>query len=101
MAPEQVNGQPATAATDVYALGTIFYELLTGRMPFRGDAINVMVRIATEDPDLPSALRPDLDPRLGAICLKAMGKKPEVRFAAMADLADALGDWLKTDVPRG
>jgi hypothetical protein len=96
MAPEQVKsgGPPAGPAADVYGLGVILYELLTGHVPFEGDLLAVLGRLLTEEAPPPSLHRPELDPRLAAICRKALAREPGERFPTMAALAAALGDWL-------
>jgi hypothetical protein len=95
MAPEQAAGRaPVTgAAADVYSLGAVFYQLLTGRPPFTGTFFEVLNDIVHREPPRPTDLRPGLAPRLEAICLKAMAKKPEDRFASMGDLARALAQY--------
>jgi predicted Ser/Thr protein kinase len=96
LAPEQVEGRRETVgpACDLYALGVILYELLTARLPFTGELGEMLVKIARDEPPPPSAHRPGLDPRLEEICLRAMAKKPEARYAGMDELAGALGDYL-------
>jgi hypothetical protein len=101
MAPEQVAGDTDRVgpASDVYALGVVLYELLAGRPPFGMDRTQVMAGALSKDPPPPSGVRPGLDPRLDAVVLRAMAKRPDDRFT-MTQLADALDAWLKDDAPR-
>ncbi len=102
MSPEQVNGvvHAIGPPCDIYNLGVILYELLAGRPPFQGTVGELMVQIVTVTPPPPSQLRPDLDPQLDAICLKALAKKPAERFASMQEFATALeGHSHRTGAP--
>jgi serine/threonine protein kinase len=76
MAPEQASGQPRAVGpwTDLYSLGVILYQMLTGRLPFEGTALKVMAQIVHESAPLPSSWRPDLDPALEAVVRKAMAR---------------------------
>ena len=97
MSPEQLSGRPEALGPrcDVYSLGVIMYELMTACRPFQGQEAVVLGQILFIEPAPPSGHRPDLDPQIEAICLKAMAKRPEERYATMGELAAALGDYLR------
>ncbi|MCG8652493.1 MAG: serine/threonine protein kinase, partial [Pirellulales bacterium] len=99
MSPEQLKGATESigAASDIYSLGVVLYELLVGRLPFSGSGSTVAMigRILTEQPTDLASLRADVDPQLVDICRKAMHKNPEHRFDSMDEFAQALTDYLK------
>jgi hypothetical protein len=93
MAPEQASGRGSEIgpATDVYALGTILYELLTGRPPFQGEsALAVAAQVCNTPPVPPRQLRPDVSMALEGICLRCLEKAPAARYASALALAEDL-----------
>lgn len=102
MSPEQAAGENSTLtlASDIYSLGAVFYEILTGVVPFRAPLLEVLRQIKTEMPAPPTSLRPDLDPRLSDIAIKAMAKVPSERFTTAEQMAQALRAWLVAAHPN-
>jgi serine/threonine protein kinase len=98
MAPEQAAGRVSAIgpAVDIYALGAILYELLTGRPPFQAASWNETVQqVIHEEPVLPTSLRPDAPRDLETVCLKCLEKEPGQRYASAGELAEDLARFLQ------
>ena len=92
MSPEQCLAQAVTSASDQYSLGVVAYELLTGRTPFRGSALEMQWAHATAAPPSVRSLRPDCPADLEAVVLRMMAKSPADRWPTLHDVSHALAD---------
>jgi eukaryotic-like serine/threonine-protein kinase len=102
ISPEQAQGKPTTPRSDIYSIGVILYEELTGRVPFEGDsAVAVALKQVSEAPHRPSAINPNVPPALDAVVMRALAKDPDARFRDADAFLKALDAAEKApDTPR-
>jgi serine/threonine-protein kinase len=95
VAPEAIEGQESDARSDLYSLGVVFYETLTGRRPFAADTpFAILRKHLTEAPAPPSTLLPGVPPELDRIVLRLLMKRPEERYAGADELLPELREFL-------
>jgi serine/threonine-protein kinase len=91
LSPEQARGAPVTAASDLYSAGVVLYEMLTGKVPFTGDsAIEIAMKHVNDPPAPPSTLRPEIEPDLDQIVLRALAKDPADRYQTAEEFIEDL-----------
>jgi hypothetical protein len=102
MAPEQIRGEPFDGRVDLYSLGCVLFECLTGHAPFERDSQPAMMFAHVNDErPRPSALRPDLGERFDAVTGRAMALEPDDRYATGAELGDAVAAARRGEAPAG
>ncbi len=95
MAPEQAAGEEAGPLADVYGIGAILYECLTGRPPFQGPTlVNIINQVLNREPEAPRAIRSELARDVETICLHALEKDPARRYPSARELADDARRWV-------
>ncbi len=94
MSPEQVKGRPVDGRTDIFSLGVVFYEMLTGEKPFPGQSITTVIyKIVNEEPIAPRQLNPSIHPGLNDIVMRALAKEPETRYQSCREMLDDLRNY--------
>jgi predicted Ser/Thr protein kinase len=94
MSPEQVKGRPVDGRSDLFSIGVMLYEMLTGEKPFPGQSITTVIyKIVNEDPVPPRQINPSLHPGLNDIVLRALAKEPELRYQSCRELLEDLRNY--------
>jgi serine/threonine protein kinase len=102
MSPEQIRGEPLTLHSDMYSLGVVLYELLTGQRPFTADSMDALVKKITELPPAPpTKLRAELPKEIDAILFRALAKTPEQRYPTWTEFSIALTNLVEKVLPPG
>ena len=87
LSPEQARGKPVDQRSDLYSLGIVLYEMLTGKVPFTGDAaVEIAMKHLSAIPDPPSKLRPEISHDLDAVVMRALAKDPDQRYSSAEEM---------------
>jgi len=101
MSPEQGKGDKLDARSDLYSVGVMLFQLLTGQLPFQAEtALGLVFKQVNDAPPRPTSLRHDIDPYLESVCLKALAKRPEDRFQSAREMRAALRSFFGADPRR-
>ncbi len=101
ISPEQVSGYPGNERSDIYSLGVILYEMVTGVVPFRGDdPTSVMAQHLNATPTFPTQINPTIPAALAMVIMRCLAKDPAARFPSATSLAAAIADSLQVPVPE-
>jgi eukaryotic-like serine/threonine-protein kinase len=94
MSPEQVKGRPIDGRTDIFSLGVVLYEMLTGEKPFPGQSITTVIyKIVNEEPTPPRQLNPSIHPGLNDIVMRALAKDPDIRYQSCREMLEDLRNY--------
>jgi serine/threonine protein kinase len=94
MSPEQVKGRPVDGRSDIFSLGVMFYEMLTGEKPFPGQSVTTVIyKIVNEEPVPPRQLNPAIHPGLNDIVMRALAKEPELRYQSCREMQEDLKNY--------
>ncbi len=100
ISPEQARGYPGNERSDLYSLGVILYELVTGVTPFRGNTpLDVIKQHINATPTAPTLINPNIPPTLVPVIMRSLAKDPEMRFSSASSMASAIADALNVPVP--
>ena len=102
MSPEQVKGRAVDGRSDIFSIGVMLYEMLTGEKPFPGENITTVIyKIVNEDPIPPQRIDPSIHPSISAITLKALAKEPEARYQSCRQMMEDLRNCRSASIPTG
>ncbi len=94
MSPEQVKGRAVDGRTDIFSLGVMFYEMITGEKPFPGESITTVIyKIVNEEPVPPRTIDPTIHPGISAAVMRALAKEPEDRYQSCHEFLENLRNY--------